>query len=292
MKNFRVMVICSSDFSDIYFANQLIKRFNVVGVIVESQNQKDGVLQKILKAGKMMLSPLDLIQKIKNSSIIKYYYEKSKKIDLEQFGKEALDIFPDKNCSIIYAKGIGAVNRPENVDRITNFNPDVIVLCGCSIIGKQIIKIPGRGVINLHGGLSQRYRGVWTTLWAIYNGEPEYVGATVHFVDAGIDTGGIIYQGRPEIVENDNPETLYVKVVKLGVEMISKALKEIQAQTVQSYSLPIIGKLYLSQYVTPKVIKKSWKQIEKGVISKYLRKKDNRDQRVNELLAGKEFFKI
>ena len=74
--------------------------------------------------------------------------------------------------------------------------------------------------------------------------------------------------------------------------MISKALKEIQAQTVQSYSLPIIGKLYLSQYVTPKVIKKSWKQIEKGVISKYLRKKDNRDQRVNELLAGKEFFKI
>ena len=52
MSEFRVVVIVSADRSDLYFANQLLKRVNVVGVIVENQRHKpDGtpVIVKVLK---------------------------------------------------------------------------------------------------------------------------------------------------------------------------------------------------------------------------------------------------
>ncbi|MCZ6593928.1 MAG: formyl transferase [Bacteroidetes bacterium] len=112
---------------------------------------------------------------------------------------------------MVYTEGKNAINNIEYVKEIRNLKPDLITVCGCSILRDGILSIPPQGVINLHSGLSQVYRGTWTTLWAIYNKEPEYVGATVHYVSAGIDDGDIFYQGRPEIQEGDNPETLYTK---------------------------------------------------------------------------------
>ena len=122
----------------------------------------------------------------------------------------------------------------------------------------------------MHGGLAQRYRGVWTTLWAIYNEEPEYVGATVHYVSKGIDDGNIIYQGRPEIAEDDNHETLYVKVVKLGIDLMIKAIYDIQNNRVKSYPLKAKGTLYLRNMITPEILKEVWEKIDKGFIREYV----------------------
>ena len=285
MVNRRVVVICSNDFSDIYFANQLIKRLNVVGVVVERQYQKSGILKKCVKLGKMAFRPWQLVKKIRNESTYKHYYQLSKKVDLEHFGEEALKLYPNDQCKVIYADGHKAISKPEHIEAIKSLNPDIMALCGCSIIPKEIIALPPLGVVNLHGGLAQKYRGVWTTLWAIHNAEPEYVGATVHFVDPGIDTGKIIFQGRPKIEENDNPETLYVKVVKLGVEMVTKAIQDIQNGTVKTYPLNALGDLYLAKNVTAEVLKKAWDQIERGLIKEYLRDKKERDKKVTKLMV-------
>ncbi len=266
----RVVVLVSPDISDIYFANQLMKKLNVAGVIVENQNEYSNVTL-FEKGLKYLKNPKLISGKIKEEVYGKRFRELAYRINYKGLGEEGLRLNPSPGVKVIYTEGVRAINNPINVEKIKSLKPDVIAVCGTSILKKDIIAIPPKGVLNLHGGLAQWYRGVWTTLWAVYNGEPEYVGATVHYVSDGIDDGNIIYQGRPEITEGDNQETLYVKVVKLGIDLMVKAINEIGNGTVRSYPLKQKGRLYLSRHVTPEVVRETWKRVEAGAIRDYLR---------------------
>jgi len=135
---------------------------------------------------------------------------------------------------------------------------------------KKILDVAPKGTLNLHGGLTQWYRGVWTTLWAVYNEEPQYVGATVHYVSSGIDDGNIIHQGRPEIKAKDDHEGLYVKVVTLGIGLMVKAINEIEEGTIKSRTLEKKGKLYLKKNLTPEVMREVWSKVDGGLIKRYL----------------------
>ncbi|MFQ5354042.1 MAG: formyl transferase [Thermodesulfobacteriota bacterium] len=277
-----VVVIVSPDISDIYFANQLIKRVNVKAVFVEGQDADDGAATARLRRGlKYIAEPHRIADRIKEELYGKKLRQKAESILLAGFGEEGLEIDTrGRPVKVVYTKGVNAINDYEYVKAIEETAPDVIALCGASIIKKPIISIPAKGALNLHGGLAQWYRGVWTTLWAIYNEEPEYVGATVHYVSEGIDDGNIIYQGRPDITSGDNHESLYVKVVKLGVELMVKAIEDIEEGNVKSRPLEKKGALYLKNRVTAEVIRDTWRKVEKGVIESYLINKKQRDKKV------------
>ena len=69
-------------------------------------------------------------------------------------------------------------------------------------------------MVNLHGGLSPEYRGSDCTFWALYNKEPEQIGCTLHYIDAGIDTGRLIAHVSPEVKPDDDELTLFWRAVK------------------------------------------------------------------------------
>ncbi len=277
----RVVVLVSQDSSDMYFANQLIKNLNVVGVFVEKQHGKaPNLFIKFVKIFKYLIKPKLFIKAIKDNINNKYYGKRASRIALDGFGLEGSKLLAGGDCKVVYTEGINAINEPVYVEEIKKLKPDVIAVCGTSILKRPILSIPVKGVLNIHGGLSQRYRGVWTTLWAIYNEEPEYIGATVHYVSDGIDDGNIIYQGSPEIAEDDNHETLYVKVVKLGIDLMVKAIYDIQNNKVKSYPLKTKGNLYLKKMVTPEIIKEVWEKIDKGFIREYVKNRALREKKV------------
>ncbi len=284
MDKLKVVVLVSTDPSDIYFANQLIKRLNVVGVVVEKQYTKSRISSRLFKALKLLANPLLLYQAIADDLFVKEHFRKTRRVVEEHFGDEGVKLFADSGCKIEYTEGINAINDPIYVNKIKEMKPDVIAVCGASILKKPIISIPPKGILNLHGGLAQKYRGTCTTLWALFNGEPEYIGATVHYVSEGIDDGRIIYQGRPDVSNDDNPETLYAKVVKLGIEMMVRAITDIEDNTVKSVRLNKMGTLYLSRMLTPDVFRKIWENIDTGVINAYLANKHERDKNVHSIM--------
>jgi len=278
-----VVIIVSRDISDIYFANQLIKALNVKAVFVEQQEADDGGRADKLRRGlKYLTGPRLIADRIKEELYGKKLRKRAEAILLNGFGEDGLKINTSGSpVKVIYTTGVNAINDDKYVKAINELAPDVIALCGASILKKPIISIPRKGALNLHGGLAQWYRGVWTTLWAIYNGEPEYVGATVHYVSEGIDDGKIIYQGRPKITAEDNHESLYVKVVKLGVALMIKAIKDIEKGTVKSRPLEMKGRLYLKKHVTAQVLREAWNKVDEGVMHSYLLDKKARDKKVN-----------
>lgn len=108
---------------------------------------------------------------------------------------------------------------------LREIEPDVIVLGGSRIIRKNIINIPKIGILNAHPGLLPKYRGVDVIPWAIYYGDA--IGVTVHFVDEGIDTGGIIAQKAINITEGDTIDSLGKKAQILAAELIAETLLRI-----------------------------------------------------------------
>ena len=75
---------------------------------------------------------------------------------------------------------------------------DAFVVFGSSYIkGKLAEFLIQRRAYNIHMGTSPYYRGSATNFWALYDGRPQYVGATIHLITAGLDSGPMLFHALP-----------------------------------------------------------------------------------------------
>lgn len=100
-----------------------------------------------------------------------------------------------------------------------SYEPDLIVLAGFLVVIPKIVieKYEGR-IINIHPSLipsfcGTGYYGLKVHVAALERGV-KVTGATVHFVDAGTDTGPIILQKAVEVEAGDTPEVLQKRVME------------------------------------------------------------------------------
>ena len=260
-----------------------MKSVAVDAVFVETKFSADSKPTFFHRMSRALTNPVLAYHKLRVSQLTKRVNQLSNDITIEGFGAEGKSLNGTERTSVIVTDGPKDLNSEKNVEKIRSFDPNLIVCCGCSILKEDIIAIPELGVINLHGGISQKYRGILPIIFAINNNEPEYIGLTVHYVTPGIDDGEILYQDRPEIAVSDTPEHIYVKIVKLGIEKVLKAIEDIREGKESSKPLTQAGELYLAKMATPEVILKAWKDC-RPVLESYLANKEPRDTAVRELL--------
>ena len=102
---------------------------------------------------------------------------------------------------------------------IRAYKPDLIVLAGfLVVIPEEMISRYRNKIINIHPSLipsfcGTGYYGLKVHEAALARGV-KVVGATVHFVDEGTDTGPIILQKAVEVEEGDTPEVLQRRVME------------------------------------------------------------------------------
>ena len=107
----------------------------------------------------------------------------------------------------------------EFLKKIDSLNPDLIVLAGfLVVIPKEMIERYRNRIINIHPSLipsfcGKGFYGLKVHEAALARGV-KVVGATVHFVDEGTDTGPIILQKAVEVQEGDTPEVLQKRVME------------------------------------------------------------------------------
>jgi methionyl-tRNA formyltransferase len=95
---------------------------------------------------------------------------------------------------------------------IRGIAPEVIFCFGWSyLLGRDILEIPGRGVIGYHPALLPRNRGRHPIVWALALGLEE-TGSTFFVMDEGADSGDIVSQRRIDIEDTDDAGTLYAKL--------------------------------------------------------------------------------
>ncbi len=122
-------------------------------------------------------------------------------------------------------------NNQEFIDEMKKLNPDVIcVVAYGKILPKEILDIPKKGCINVHGSLLPKYRGAAPIQWAVLNGDKK-TGITTMYMDIGMDTGDMILKEEVEIGENETTGELWDRLSKIGGNLLVETLKQIENGT-------------------------------------------------------------
>ena len=120
----------------------------------------------------------------------------------------------------------------QRISEILEGKVDLIVLAGfLSILDENITNRWKGKIINIHPSLLPKFGGPGMYGINIHRavleaGETES-GCTVHYVDAGVDTGDIIFQERVEVKPGDTPEDLQKRVLTLEHRLLPQAIKDI-----------------------------------------------------------------
>lgn len=115
------------------------------------------------------------------------------------------------------------------------YSIDFIALAGfVKVLPAKFTKSYERRIVNIHPSLiplfcGRTYYGLRVHEAAISSGM-KVSGATVHYVDAGVDTGKIIAQETCKIEKNDTAESLQKRVLKIEHKIYSRAIGEVIAE--------------------------------------------------------------
>jgi len=122
-----------------------------------------------------------------------------------------------------------SVNSTDCLEMVRDIGPSVIVINGTRILNSRTLTAFGSPVLNVHAGITPRYRGVHGGYWALAKNDPQHCGVTVHLVDSGIDTGGILYQSKITPTPKDNFTTYPVMQMTVGSKLLVNAVGDVIA---------------------------------------------------------------
>jgi hypothetical protein len=120
---------------------------------------------------------------------------------------------------------IPSVNSECAIEALTSLNPRVVVVNGTRIISKRTLACTSAKFINMHAGITPRYRGVHGAYWALVENNRNACGVTVHLVDKGIDTGSILAQAAIDPSREDNFITYPLLQLAAGLPELAVAVR-------------------------------------------------------------------
>ncbi|RMG30828.1 MAG: formyl transferase [Gammaproteobacteria bacterium] len=233
MARLRVMILCGRSPRHLYVANRLCAACEPLAIV-----QEVGGEDRLAKLGKLLRRPRRLFGKLWRWLRDRRRYAG---------GREARYFFPDGLPRLDrpdLVVEVPTVNHPDVVALADRLQPDLIAVFGTSLIRGPLLTRGRLGMVNLHGGISPWYRGADCTFWALYNGEPERVGCTLHFIDPGIDSGDLIAHVHPEVRPGDTELELFWRGVRASADVYAELLERLAQGERFGRKQPGTGHLY------------------------------------------------
>lgn len=116
-------------------------------------------------------------------------------------------------------------DEKEIVKALNAHKVDLVCLAGyMRIVGPELLKAFEGKMINIHPALLPSFPGLHGQKQALDHGV-KVSGVTVHFVDAGCDTGPIIMQAAVPVLENDTENTLSARILEQEHKIYPQAIK-------------------------------------------------------------------
>lgn len=214
------MLIGAGESSRIIF-NAIDRAHGVVGVVREQAPSRRVLTQRRLKrVGAVQVGGQLAFQLVAAPILARRARSRIATIIAEN-GLDLSEIPPDRVVDVESA------NTPEAIEALRRLEPDVVLLNGTRIIGKRMLEGVGKPFVNTHAGITPGYRGVHGGYWALAQQRPELCGVTVHLVDTGIDTGGVLAQAIIRPGPEDCFPTYRFLQLAAAIPLLVQALPEI-----------------------------------------------------------------
>ena len=116
------------------------------------------------------------------------------------------------------------LRAPEAMERLRVWAPELIIVAAFGqILRPDVLTLPLRGCLNVHGSLLPRWRGAAPIAAAILAGDSQ-TGITIMKMDQGVDTGAVISQRSLPIDSGDTAGSLLEKLSHLGADLLMETL--------------------------------------------------------------------
>jgi phosphoribosylglycinamide formyltransferase 1 len=175
----------------------------------------------------------------------------------------------------------GTINSPDVFSEISAVEPDLLVAYGPSLVREPLLARYAGRFVNVHLGLSPYYTGSGTNFWALVNGEPECVGATLMHIDGGIDTGAIIHQIRARIYPGDGPHQIGNRLI---ADAVSAVIHLIRHADELGHGIrparPPTARHYRKKDFTPEAVATLYANFRSGLVERYHAELPERTARV------------
>ena len=124
-------------------------------------------------------------------------------------------------------------NSPDSIGRLKTWSPDLIIFTGGNILRQPLLEVPRLGVLNVHLALLPKIRGMSSPEWSLLKKVP--VGITIHYIDAGIDTGPILERYEfPDAAQCESLSDLRDRLIAFGVEKIAEVITALDHGTISA----------------------------------------------------------
>jgi methionyl-tRNA formyltransferase len=255
----RAIVLTSTMRRHNYVANTLAGRFEVAGVWQEAKS-----FEPMRYAG----SPED-------RAVISRHFEARDISEQAYFADHGIVHADSRHLPP------GGCNDPRAIEAMRRAAPDVVLVFGTSLLKPPLLDAFAGRMLNIHLGLSPHYRGAGTNFWPLVNGEPEYCGATIHFLDVGIDTGPILAHVRPDIRPGDGPHDIGNRTIVAAAAALADAARAHVASPLDGVAQRGQGRLYTRADFRADAVRRLYANLEAGMIEEYLRNRAARDGKLS-----------
>ncbi|MFX0142252.1 MAG: methionyl-tRNA formyltransferase [Candidatus Hodarchaeota archaeon] len=162
-----------------------------------------------------------------------------------KYKSEILEVFPKK----VVFEG-DKLKESAVINQLKELNPDIFLSIYFGyILSPEVLKIPSRGAFNLHPAYLPYNKGVHPNVWSIVDGTP--AGATIHYMDEGVDTGAIIGRKKVESDYSDTGKTLYEKLEISAIELFKEIWPSIKKDEISTIKPEEEGTMhYLKDFVS------------------------------------------
>ena len=138
-------------------------------------------------------------------------------------------------------------NTPQLARRLSDLQPDFLFsFYYRSMLRPALLRVPGRGALNMHGSLLPRYRGRAPVNWAILRGERES-GATLHYMVERADAGDIVDSQAVPILLDDDAREVYAKVTVAAESVLARSLPALIAGSAPRRPQPVLPGEYFGR---------------------------------------------
>ena len=113
-------------------------------------------------------------------------------------------------------------NHPKCLQILQKIHPDIIIFTGGGLLRQPLLAIPRLGVLNCHTGILPQYRGMDVVEWTAVEENIDRIGfgATLHFMDSGVDTGPILLKKKITLSSNATFESIRAELETIMVDLM------------------------------------------------------------------------
>ena len=226
-KTLRVVMLCGHDRSSQIVYHSIRSEVDIVGLVLENHPSAVQMIRRRIKN----LGFLNVTGQVLfigfNRIISKMSQNKIEKL-ISRFNLNNAVIPGD------VITNVESVNDEEVIGLLKDLAPDAVVVNGTRIISKGVLSSIDAPFINIHMGITPRYRGVHGGYWALASRDADNCGVTVHLVDQGIDTGGILYQDTIHPGPSDNFNTYPIHQIAKAIPLLKRALRDVAEKRIRT----------------------------------------------------------